>query len=476
MGNSIGVTAGGTARKANGTGIEIRNGARGNALVGNVISGNSGIGVLITGSGTTGNMLTGSAIGTDASGLYTLPNAFGVLVTNGARGNTIGGATAAARNVISGNNDTGVVLSGPGTSTNVVAGNSIGTDLTGTLPSGNMFRGVFVDNGASNNTVAGNVISSNGFYGVQVNGANTTGNALTGNRIGTDAAGLHPLGSLYGVLVSGAAHGNTIGGTTAAARQRHLRQQQPRRRAHRRRDDGQRGGGELHRHRRHRHAPLGNQDPRRASSATGVEQHRRRADGRRRQRHLGQRAIRRDPRRRRPTSNVVAGNLIGTDKSGLHAVPNAFGVFLTGSTVANTIGGTTAAARNVISGNSDSGVVLSGPGVGTNWVWGNYIGTTAGGSAPLGNRNSGVIINHGANYNEIGNGPSDGTGNVISGNGSIGVLVTDPGTVNNYIGGNKIGTDRTGGFARGNGAEGVEIAGGACPHVRRRQCHLGQRR
>src|SRR4051812_11264629 len=98
-GNYVGVTAAGTAAKANGTGIEIRNGAKGNVLTGNLISGNAGNGVTIAGAGTSGNTLSGNRIGTDAAGLHALPNRFGVYVTGGSSGNTIGGTTAAARNL-----------------------------------------------------------------------------------------------------------------------------------------------------------------------------------------------------------------------------------------------------------------------------------------------------------------------------------------------------------------------------------------
>ena len=66
-------------------------------------------------------------------------------------GNTIGGTAAGAGNVISGNTDDGVEITGTGTTGNVVAGNYIGTDVTGTVALGNGLDGVEIDTGASGN-------------------------------------------------------------------------------------------------------------------------------------------------------------------------------------------------------------------------------------------------------------------------------------------------------------------------------------
>ena len=59
-------------------------------------------------------------------------------------------------------------------------------------------------------------------------------------------------------------------------------------------------------------------------------------------------------------NNLVEGNLIGTDNTGTTALPNGqVGVMISASST-NTIGGTTSLARNVISGNSGSGVSVTG--------------------------------------------------------------------------------------------------------------------
>jgi hypothetical protein len=107
---------------------------------------------------------------------------------------------------------------GAGTSGNVVSGNYIGTDITGTIDYGNGNSGVVINNGAFNNTVGGaaagtgNVISGNAFSGVSIYGTGTTGNVVRGNAIGTDASGTIDLGNDgVGVSLSSDASGNTIG-------------------------------------------------------------------------------------------------------------------------------------------------------------------------------------------------------------------------------------------------------------------------
>src|SRR6185295_9951568 len=125
-------------------------------------------------------------------------------------------------------------------------------------------------------------------------------------------------------------------------------------------------------------------------------------------------------------------NLIGTDKTGTAALPNHNeGVSLQESGN-NTIGGTVTGARNVISGNSGSGVAMSSSQATGNKLQGNYIGTNAAGTAALGNGKSGVVLVEGPVNNTVGgndgdDGIADGvvrTRNIISGNKEEGVYFT----------------------------------------------------
>src|SRR5262249_51547387 len=114
-----------------------------------------------------GNTITGNFIGTNTAGTASLPNGTNglgaVILVSGSSNNTVGGTTPAARNLISGNIGEGVDMAlGSG---NIVQGNLIGTDVTGTLALVNSDRGVFIN--GSNNLVGGttvaarNIISAN---------------------------------------------------------------------------------------------------------------------------------------------------------------------------------------------------------------------------------------------------------------------------------------------------------------------------
>ena len=197
----------------------------------NLISDNTNHGVEIFGTGTSGNVVAGNFIGTDSTGTVAIANGNGVEIDSGASGNTIGGLTSTPGtglgNLISGNH-TGVFITDAGTMDNVVAGNLIGTDITGTVAIANGNDGVEIDSGASGNTIGGlastpgtglgNVISGNTVEGVEITGSGSSSNEVAGNIIGLNAAGTSALGNVAdGVVIDTSASGNTIGGPTASA-------------------------------------------------------------------------------------------------------------------------------------------------------------------------------------------------------------------------------------------------------------------
>jgi hypothetical protein len=215
-GNLIGTDASGDAALANVRGLLIRNAA--NNQIGNepnVISGNTREGVKIFGATSTGNVVRDNRIGTNLAGDAPIANREGVIITSGAEGNTIGGTTAAERNVISGNTTAGVFLLADN---NSVTGNLIGTNLAGTAAIPND-TGVFVRNSSGNTiggSVSGgesNLISGNDEQGVLVTGNNVAGTTIAGNAIGTNLAGTAAVANKHGVRIENGAH--TIGGATA---------------------------------------------------------------------------------------------------------------------------------------------------------------------------------------------------------------------------------------------------------------------
>ena len=110
----------------------------------------------IYGTGTEGNIVAGNFIGTDVTGTRSLGIAGdGVFLAEGASSNRIGGTTASARDVISGNGWDGVDFGDSGTTCNVVEGDYIGTDVSGSKSLGNAASGVAILAGATNNLVGG---------------------------------------------------------------------------------------------------------------------------------------------------------------------------------------------------------------------------------------------------------------------------------------------------------------------------------
>ncbi len=294
------------------------------------------------------NIIQGNHVGIDAVGNTAKPNNYGIRVFNSSN-NTIGGTTAAARNVVSGN-ATGIDVGGNG---NVVQGNFIGTNATGTSALNNNGNGVVLQGVFTNNLIggtaagAGNLISGNQ-TGILIN---SSGNTVQGNLIGTDVTGTAKVPNAIGIM--SAAANTLIGGLTASARNI---------------ISGNEGAG---------------------VSFSG------------------------------PGSKLL-GNYIGTDITGTLALGNDGNGVIAGEHAE--VGGTTAEARNIIAANGGSGNISlesfsSGPNA---VVQGNYIGTDVTGTKALGpNTLSGISIS--SNRNTIG-GIVPGAGNVISGQ-RIGIVV-----------------------------------------------------
>jgi titin len=367
QGNYIGTDVTGTAALGNSlVGVRVLRNANNNLVGGasgdwrNIISANlTGVAVAVA-----RTMVQGNFIGTDVTGRRPLGNSTGVFIdgtaTTGVAGNVVGGGGRGAGNVISANGR-GVTITGRYAQKNLVQGNRIGTDVTGTAPLGNATYGVAVTAMANGNLVGGtssavrNVISGNREDGVDLTNA-ATRNQVLGNFIGTDVTGLKPLGNgSCGVRIL-FANFNRVGSAAAGA------------------------GNVI------------------SANVTGIAM--------------------------AAASTVVEGNFIGTDAPGLAPMGNNTGVFIDGNAtsgvVDNHIGGAAPGAGNLISANA-YGLSIYGQYAQKNFVQGNSIGVSAGGAA-LGNAVFGVQIAEKASDNWVG-GLAAGEGNHVAYNGAEGVVV-----------------------------------------------------
>lgn len=345
----------------------------------------------------------GNFIGTNAAGDADLGNG-GDGVRIESSDNLIGGPANAAQNVVSGNDDNGVTVDGEGASGNVISNNHIGTDADAEEDLGNSDSGVRVffapgvvigGNGANGagqdegneESGEGNIISGNNDHGVFIDNIGASGARVLGNYIGPNRNG------------NGADIGNTMDGVRVSS------------------TPGVEIGGTLQ----------GQRNTISDNGQHGVE-------------IVGT-----------SSTNVrVLGNRIGTNFNGSSEFGNAEDGVRIGNASNTLIGGTTTAARNVISDNGANGVFISGTSSATsNRVQGNFIGTDVSGNSKLGNAEVGVRVETPGNF--IG-GTAPGAGNVISDNVGTGVSMLGGGAGNNLVQGNTIGTDVSGTRNFGNGS------------------------
>ena len=192
-----------------------------NALLRNYVVDAGADGIHLEGAVATNNQVLGNIIGmnTTGTGQPTQVGGNGITITN-ASGNFIGGTNVGAGNVSSGNKGSGLFIGGA--ALNVVLGNFFGTDITGTNAAKNSVDGITILNSPSNmigglTLPAANVIGFNGGNGITITGTNAQNNLLQGNFIGTDLTGtLNLKNNLAGVYLTGA-YNNLVGGLASGA-------------------------------------------------------------------------------------------------------------------------------------------------------------------------------------------------------------------------------------------------------------------
>ncbi|MCC7491967.1 MAG: right-handed parallel beta-helix repeat-containing protein [Fimbriimonadaceae bacterium] len=399
-----------------GSGITTIGGSQ--AASSNTIASNTYNGIRLAHNGT--SYIRGNLIGSSgANGVH------GIEISDNADSvNYIGGTATAERNIISGNGSDGIAVNGG--NLNVIYGNYLGINAAGTARQANGRNGITVStNSTGSNTIGGrapgqrNVISGNSGVGIAIQNTPSAGtNLIQGNYVGIDAAGVNAVGnSGGGILVSGAASGQTIGGSALG--------------------DGNiiSGNG----------AGNGNSD--------GIE--------------LGGGG-----------DNTVLGNLIGGTPVNPSGFPidgrihiegsneNGGAGILIGSDATGTIqiGNSGAYEGNVIVNNGSHGVEASGSGTVT--FYHNYLGAALDSTnsfAAMGNDGDGILIS-GSGSNILGadeEAPTDDPNttfpNYIAGNVGNGVNIVGPG--DNVLTNNRIGCDAAATTAAGNGANGVIVTG-----------------
>lgn len=211
--NLVGTNALGTKALPNDVGITVDYSVQNNLGAGNVISGNRiGIKFHDAYGNSEHNKIQGNYIGTDITGTYAIPNVTGILLYKGSF-SLVGGEKPEHRNVISGNSNAGIQLSG--TANNTILNNYIGTTAKGTsaLPNGwgVLFQGEDREEVNRNNTVKGNLISGNSKDGILLKYSVHTG--ILANRIGLAKYGDCPLGNGgNGIYIRNSATANCVGG------------------------------------------------------------------------------------------------------------------------------------------------------------------------------------------------------------------------------------------------------------------------
>lgn len=384
------------------TGLQINQNATDSVICGLVIQ-NWGTGVFNAGIRTDADrtQIKRNLIGTNSTGTAAAANYNGVIVD--AADAQIGGDALNQINLISGNTTYGIKLFA-GADGTVIEGNAIGTNLAANAALPNVSAGITIASALNvtvggNDAGEGNLISGNTGNGIETSGT-TTGTVIAGNRIGTDPAGTGAIPNGTGVRLTSPA---TVGGTVSAGNQTTAAC-----------DDvcnlisGNTGDG---------------------VAVNGGD------DG------------------------AVSGNYIGSDINGGADLGNNMGVRLNSGATGNLIGGTSAGQRNLIVGSGSRGVYFqdTSGAVTNNTVQGNYIGLGFDGATVISNAFAGARLDGGATGNTIG-GTAAGAGNAISGSsGGSGIELLD--APSNTIQGNRIGTDASGQFERGNEQHGISIDG-----------------
>ena len=342
-------------------------------------------GISIAGNNSIGNSVRGNHIGVARQQDYVRPNGTGVVISDGADNNVIGGTGAGEGNTISGNNSRGVTIDGAGTSGNRVTGNIIGMNTARTLVRANG-DGIGITSGADSAQIDDNIIAGNSLWGIYVNAGG--GHSIHDNIIGLRGSVNNANDNTAAPNGNGGVWINDVGGDTVWDNR-----------------------------------IAGNNGP-------GVQVAGENADG-----------------------NVIRGNIIGLDNANLVHPNTGDGVYVLAGADNTLIGGTTSADRNIISGNANAGVRISGNTTDATTVSGNFVGTDLSGNLARANGAEGIRIDSGASHTTV-------SQNLVSGNGNDGIKL-ESGATQSHIMSNTVGVMSTISVPLPNAASGISILSGA---------------
>ncbi len=248
----------------------------------------------------------------------------------------------------------GIQIYGNTSANNTIIGNYIGTNYNATDTAGN-YIGIEFIAGTHHNRIGGTTAEErnivSGNQHIGIRIVDASYNQVIGNYVGTNRTGTAALKNYDGISIEGFAKFNTVGGITS----------------------------------QERNIVSGNTAYGIPAFGSGVE------------------------------GNIIIGNYIGTDVNGTFAIPNTYGVLFDDGSHGNTLGGSTPAHRNILSGNSGYGVFIYNMGTNSNIVQGNYIGTDVTGINAVPNA-IGIVVDGAAFKHTIDN-------NIISANLQEGIYI-----------------------------------------------------
>lgn len=380
-----------------------------NEIRGLIINSFEGNGIAV-GNSSSDNIIQGNHVGTNFDGTADMGNDLnGIFIAQGATSTIIGhdpvSVGSSNRNVISGNGWSGIEIHGAGTSGNKIYRNYIGTTSDGSAALGNTMHGIRIYGEAQENDIEQSVISGNLLDGVHITGNNTNTNTVHSCVIGLSPVGNALGNGNNGVTFSNGAQENRLYSSIIGKNN----------------GNGVDLSGE-------------NTD----SNTLFLN-------------HIGITPSTLGGEGGPPTDSQPAGNGGHGIQIDLGASENYIGYCADGTVY-----------RNYIAENTRSGILLTGVSTSENSIIGNMIGTNDSGTIAMGNGEHGIAISIGSQSNTVGGSllSCDGKlGNLISGNDGDGILIWQANT--NQIIGNTIGLNQEKTSALGNAGNGITLASGS---------------